>query len=46
MAATAGDHEDIKDAVIARDTARAVELITDHIRAISDVILEQYAGRD
>jgi GntR family carbon starvation induced transcriptional regulator len=46
MAATAGDHEDIKHAVIARDTARAVQLITDHIRAISDVIFEQYAGRD
>ncbi len=46
MAATAGDHEDIKHAVIARDTSRAMLLISDHIRAISDVILEQYAGRD
>ena len=46
MAATAGDHENIRDAVIARDAPSAVFLIEDHIRAISDVILEQYAGRD
>lgn len=46
MAGTAGDHEDIRDAVLARDTQRAAQLIMDHIRAISDVILEQYAGCD
>lgn len=46
MAATAGDHENMRDAVIARDAAAAVYLIEDHIRAISDVILEQYVDRD
>ena len=46
MAATAGDHENIRDAVIARDAPAAVLLIEDHIRAISDVIVGQYAGSD
>jgi GntR family carbon starvation induced transcriptional regulator len=46
MAVTAGDHEEIKAAVIQRDRKRAVALIHEHIKAISDVVLEQYTDRN
>jgi DNA-binding GntR family transcriptional regulator len=42
MAGTAGDHEEIKDAAIRRDTKRAMALIRDHIQDITEVVLEQY----
>jgi GntR family transcriptional regulator, carbon starvation induced regulator len=42
MAGTAGDHEEIKDAAIRRDTKRAMALIQSHIENITDVVLEQY----
>jgi GntR family transcriptional regulator, carbon starvation induced regulator len=42
MAGTAGDHDDIMEAVIRRDAARAAALVGDHIQKITDIILEQY----
>jgi DNA-binding GntR family transcriptional regulator len=42
MAATAGDHEEIKDAAIHRDIHRACKLMREHIRSITDVVLDQY----
>ncbi|WP_213771819.1 FCD domain-containing protein [Bradyrhizobium sp. dw_78] len=42
MAGTAGDHEEIKDAAIRRDTRRAVALIRQHIQSITDIVLERY----
>jgi GntR family transcriptional regulator, carbon starvation induced regulator len=43
MAGTASDHCDIMDAVISRDIQRASKLMSDHIQAITDIVLEQYA---
>lgn len=42
MAGTAGDHEEIMDAALRRDTKRATMLIDEHIQSITDVILGQY----
>ncbi len=42
MAGTAGDHEEIKNAAIRRETKRATALILDHIQNITDIVLEQY----
>ncbi len=42
MAGTAGDHEEIKNAAIRRETKRATALIRDHIQNITDIVLEQY----
>lgn len=42
MAGTAGDHEDIKNAAIRRETKTATALIRDHIQNITDIVLEQY----
>jgi GntR family transcriptional regulator, carbon starvation induced regulator len=42
MAGTAGDHDDIMEAVIRGDAARATALVGDHIQKITDIILEQY----
>jgi GntR family transcriptional regulator, carbon starvation induced regulator len=42
MAGTASDHEVIMEAVISRDINRASNLISDHIQAITDIVLEQY----
>jgi GntR family transcriptional regulator, carbon starvation induced regulator len=42
MAGTANDHSDIMEAVIGRDIARASRLMSDHIQAIADIVLEQY----
>lgn len=43
MAGTASDHWDIMEAVIDRDVSRASRLMSDHIQAITDIVLEQYA---
>jgi GntR family transcriptional regulator, carbon starvation induced regulator len=42
MAGTASDHWDIMEAVISRDINRASKLMSDHIQAITDIVLEQY----
>ncbi len=42
MAGTASDHGDIMEAVLGRDIARASKLMSDHIQAITDIVLEQY----
>jgi GntR family carbon starvation induced transcriptional regulator len=42
MAGTASDHGDIMEAVLGRDIARASMLMSDHIQAITDIVLEQY----
>ena len=42
MAGTASDHWDIMEAVIGRDVSRASRLMSDHIKAITDIVLEQY----
>jgi len=42
MAGTASDHSDIMEAVIDRDILRASKLMSDHIQAITDIVLEQY----
>jgi DNA-binding GntR family transcriptional regulator len=44
MAGTASDHGDIMEAVIGRDISRASNLMSDHIQAITDIVLEQYVG--
>ena len=43
MAGTANDHWDIMEAVIGRAVARGSKLVSDHIQAITDIVLEQYA---
>jgi GntR family transcriptional regulator, carbon starvation induced regulator len=43
MAGIAGDHEEIRDATIRRDTERATALLQEHIQAITGVVLEQFA---
>jgi len=42
MAGTASDHGDIMEAVLGRDIARASQLMSDHIQAITDIVLGQY----
>jgi GntR family carbon starvation induced transcriptional regulator len=42
MAGTASDHGDIMEAVLSRDIARASKLMSDHIQAITDIVLGQY----
>lgn len=42
MAGTASDHGDIMEAVIGRDIAWASKLMSGHIQAITDIVLEQY----
>jgi DNA-binding GntR family transcriptional regulator len=42
MAGTAGDHEEIRDAIVRWDKVRAAELLQQHIKAVTDVVLEQY----
>ena len=42
MAGTANDHWDIMEAAISRDISRACMLMSDHIQAITDIVLEQY----
>src|SRR5690606_11016528 len=39
------EHHDIAEATIARDTARAVDLLTEHIRLTARIILENDAKR-
>lgn len=45
MAATADDHEDLKDAVTKRDKKLSMALLSQHIQAIGDVVLEHYDQR-
>ena len=42
MAGTANDHWDIMEAVLSRDVISASRLMSDHIQAITDIVLEQY----
>ncbi len=42
MAGTASDHGDIMEAAMSRDINRASKLMSDHIQAITDIVLEQY----
>jgi GntR family transcriptional regulator, carbon starvation induced regulator len=42
MAGTASDHWDIMEAVIRRDVNSASRLMSDHIQAIANIVLEQY----
>jgi GntR family carbon starvation induced transcriptional regulator len=46
MAGTASDHGDIMEAVLNRDIIRASKLMSDHIQAITDIVLEQYSDRE
>jgi DNA-binding GntR family transcriptional regulator len=43
MAGTASDHGDIMKAVTSRNINRASKLMSDHIQAITDIVLEQYS---
>ncbi len=42
MAGTASDHGDIMEAAMSRDINGASKLMSDHIQAITDIVLEQY----
>lgn len=44
LAGVAGDHSDIMQATIERDVDRASGLLREHIQAIAEIVLEQYAA--